>query len=85
MGFPCTAGTMDLADIRHFTGRGVPVVALITPETKIGHYVTVRGADRGGVYFHDPTRGSRALTRRGFLDRWHAGKWRQWACAIKRG
>jgi predicted double-glycine peptidase len=84
IGFAHTAGTMDLADLRHFTRRGVPVVALITGSAGIGHYVTVAGVDRWYVYFHDPAGGTTAgYRRRRFLDVWRDGDWRQWGVAIR--
>jgi predicted double-glycine peptidase len=83
MGFDFTAGTMDLADLRHFTHRGYPVVALVTGLDGAGHYVTVAGMDRRDVHLHDPAHGALSFRRAAFLDRWCDGDWRQWACAIR--
>jgi predicted double-glycine peptidase len=82
-GFRHTAGAADLADLTHWTRRGIPVVALVTGLNGVGHYVTVAGTDRRNVTFQDPTAGPLVFRRAAFLNRWHDGQWRQWACAIR--
>lgn len=50
------AGCMDVPLLKHLTGRGRPVICLVT-SGDIGHYVVVTGVERGYVYANCPTLG----------------------------
>lgn len=51
--FPRVAlGHWGVAELRHFTRLGRPVMVLVTNDAPADHWVVVRGVARGRVYFH---------------------------------
>lgn len=71
LGFRVLAGPMvgGLADLQHYTRAGLPVLCPITVDAG-GHWVVVRGVERGRVYLHDPTHGPRSVRAQAWLGGW---------------
>lgn len=59
------SGEMSLADLRHFTRSGRPVIAVVN-----GHYVVVSGVSRGRVHYQDPLEGPQRCSERDFVMWW---------------
>lgn len=51
-GLSVLSGTMTVADLKHLTSTGRPVLCPI--DLYGGHWVVVAGVQRGCVHFHDP-------------------------------
>ena len=82
------SGSMDLADLKHHTGMGRPVICLVT-EGDVGHWVVVGGIHRGRVEFVDPLVGHRKEPVTEFARRWASGdstrrgvNYTNWAIAV---
>jgi hypothetical protein len=69
-GLPVLSGSMDLDDLKHQTGKGKPVVCLVT-EGATGHYVVVAGVAYRSVHYLDPLHGPKREPAAAFLARWH--------------
>ena len=54
-GVPVQSGTMTVADLKHHTALGRPVLCPVALHG--GHWVVVRGARRDRVFFHCPVDG----------------------------
>ncbi len=59
-----------VADLRHYTRLGFPVACPITSEAG-GHWVVVRGVERGRVHVQCPTRGPGSYPVAQWLAGWH--------------
>lgn len=55
LGLPVLSGTLTVADLAHLTRTGRPVLCPVAALG--GHWVIVRGVDRGRVYAHCPVAG----------------------------
>ena len=64
-GLRVVAGEMTAADLKHFTGTGRPVIAVVR-----NHYVVVAGVARGRVHYQDPQAGPARKLLAEFLDWW---------------
>lgn len=69
LGKRVTSGEMTLADLRHFTRRGCPVIALVQLDG-VGHYVVVGQSTSRFVAFQCPSNGPRSLSAAKFLRLW---------------
>lgn len=58
-----------VADLQHFTRAGLPVLCPITAAGG-GHWVVVRGVERGRVYYHCPVEGEVSVRAAQWLDQW---------------
>lgn len=86
-GLGVVAGEMTVSVVRHLTGLGWPVVALVR-QNGVGHYVVVRGVSRGKVFLMDPDGGEQTERVAAFVERWRAGdvcrtgfSYQQWGIA----
>lgn len=68
LGLPVLSGTMAVADLRHLTRTGRPVLCPVARAG--GHWVVVRGVARGKVHFHDPAAGPGAEREADWLAGW---------------
>ena len=62
---------MTVADLRHLTGTGRPVVCPIQLGPAGGHWVVVAGVAYNAVYFHCPAGGPARRSRAGWAAGWH--------------
>lgn len=69
LGFHVISGRMLIEDLRLLT-KTRPVMCCITHDTGEGHWVVVRGVQRGRVYFQCPTLGPRSLEKVQWLKQW---------------
>lgn len=60
VGLKVLSGTMTVADLKHLTASGRPVLCCVALAG--GHWVAVRGVSRGRVYFQCPTNGPLSLS-----------------------
>ena len=67
-GLNVCSGEMGLADLKHHTGLGRPVLCPIAYGG--GHWVVVSGVSRGGVFFHCPDRGPQRLREHAWTVNW---------------
>lgn len=78
LGLRTLAGSMSLADLRHYCDTGRPPIALIhRPGEDESHYVVVRGFSRGAVWFHDVDTGSQKASGAEWQAWWAAGDGRR--------
>jgi hypothetical protein len=59
-GYQTFSGQMTVDVLKAVTGMGIPIGCLIQSEG-CGHWVGVRGVQRGRVYYMDPDDGNRSL------------------------
>jgi len=83
-GFYHCSGAMTVADLKHHTGLGRPVIALVNFEGE-GHWVVVRGVQRGRVHYQCPIDGIESLPVGGFASQWfdtdgHGIRWDNFGC-----
>ncbi len=71
IGYRVLSGPMvgGLADLQHYTRRGLPVLCPITLDAS-GHWVIVRGVERRAVHYHDPDAGPQTMAAQKWLDGW---------------
>lgn len=69
-GLAVQSGEMSIADLRHHTRQGRPVVCLVQMDGSYGHYVVVGGVWRRRVYYQCPTRGPWSESATVFASRW---------------
>lgn len=67
LGLSVLSGEMTVADLRHLTREGRPVLCPVA--VRGGHWVVVRGVERGRVHVHCPIEGPAAWR----LADWEAG------------
>lgn len=67
-GLPVLSGTMTVDDLRHLTRAGRPVLCPVSLHG--GHWVAVRGVERGRVHFHCPLDGRLALPAAEWVAAW---------------
>jgi len=60
---------MDVPTLKSLTSNGWPVCCLVKSEDT-GHWVAVRGVQRGKVHFMDPDQGFRALKTAEWEQNW---------------
>lgn len=65
---PVLSGEMTLADLRHFARGGRPVLCPVALHG--GHWVVVRGVERGSVHYHCPLNGRQKMPRDEWLVHW---------------
>ena len=68
LGLIVLAGPMQVEDLQHLTRTNRPVLCPVNLYG--GHWVVVRGVERGGVYFQCPTQGRLRLSMSKWLDEW---------------
>lgn len=68
-GRPPLRGSMGVADLRHLTRSGRPVMA-VCDLGHGSHWVVVSGVVRRRVYYHDPTHGPSDLREADWLTVW---------------
>lgn len=84
--FELIDGSMSVDLLRMLTRNGWPVLVVLTPPGKGGHWVVVRGVARGRVYYHCPTHGRCSLPVASWEDAWddrdrgNVGYWRWGVC-----
>lgn len=66
LGFKLLTGTMSVADLKHFTKSGRPVLVC-----RDGHWVVVRAVGRGLVYYHCPSDGPSKMTITRWEETWN--------------
>lgn len=69
-GFNVIAGTLSVADLRHFTRTERPVICLVQHEDGEGHYVVVDSIKRNWVQVMDPASGRYATKLPSWVDSW---------------
>lgn len=69
-GYCVQGGNMEVSDLRHHTRAGRPVLCLIQSDG-CGHWVVVRGVNRGRVYIADPADGLRSIAAAEWESLWH--------------
>jgi hypothetical protein len=69
-GMAVQAGTMEVADLKHHTGRGRPVACCVTEPDGVGHWVVVGGVTRGRVRYQCPLKGPASEPVEAFEKRW---------------
>lgn len=69
-GYNVLSGEMDASTLRSLTSQGWPVCCLIQSDG-VGHWVVVRGVQRGRVYLMDPTDGLKSLAVGEWEAVWH--------------
>lgn len=68
VGLRVLSGSMTVDDLQHLTRTGRPVLC---PTTLYGgHWVVVRGVERGRVHYHCPTIGANKMTFAWWLLHW---------------
>ena len=67
-GLPVVSGTLTLADLAHFTKTGRPVLCPVAAFG--GHWVIVRGIDRGRVHVHCPFSGPTSTPSAKWVAEW---------------
>lgn len=65
LGLSVLSGTMTIADLRHLTGTGRPVLC---PRQE--HWLVVAGVSRGFVHYHDPQEGMRKEREGIWIETW---------------
>ena len=88
LGLSVLSGAMTLADLRHLTQTGRPVLCPITADAG-GHWVVVAGVGYGRVSYHCPTHGPTKLPVAEWCLRWRdtsrAGmEFRKWGICASR-
>ena len=68
LGFELITGPMMVADLKYFTRSWRPVVCPCSDWG--GHWVVVRGVERGRVHFHCPLRGAVSAGEMEWRERW---------------
>lgn len=68
LGLRVLTGSMNVEDLRHLTRTGRPVLCPVAQFG--GHWVVVRGVERGGVHFHCPIEGPSRLAAADWLAGW---------------
>lgn len=68
LGLSVLSGTMTVDDLRHLTRSGRPVLCPVAHHG--GHWVVVRGVERGRVYYHCPAAGPAVLREADWLAAW---------------
>lgn len=83
-GLKMCSASMDIADVKKYIDKKIPVILLIQAwsknkkndwqkDKKDGHYVAAIGYDRNNIYFEDPYSFKRTfLTLKELNIRWHA-------------
>ena len=69
IGLTVLSGVMTVADLRHLTRTGRPVLCPVA--TGGGHWVVVRGVTRCRVHYHCPTHGPSSLPILSWESQWH--------------
>jgi ABC-type bacteriocin/lantibiotic exporter with double-glycine peptidase domain len=57
--------------LRALTRVDVPVICAVRDDDGGGHWVVVRGVERGRVYFHCPLKGPRSRPEDEWVANWH--------------
>lgn len=84
-GFRVMEGSGTVPLLAALTRQGWPVLAVMTPPGRGGHWVVVRGVSRGRVHYHCPTAGRLSLEAGAWVagwddrDRGNVGYF-QWTC-----
>lgn len=81
------SGTMSVTDLQHLTRTGRPVLCCISQAG--GHWVVVRGVNRGKVYYQCPTYGPSVIPVLSWLAGWsdetvRGHVYRQWGICPSR-
>lgn len=69
-GYRVLSGEMDTATLKSLTRNGWPVACLVKAEG-VGHWVVVRGVERGRVYLMDPYDGLTSVRAADWERDWH--------------
>jgi predicted double-glycine peptidase len=69
-GYMVLSGELDTGALRVLTGYGWPVCCLVQFDG-VGHWVVVRGVQRGRVYLMDPAIGLRSVPLADWERDWH--------------